>query len=111
MFTSAVTVFADALDEDFTNQNGVESVTKLVIRHTMMKYSQILFNGPTKTVCTNEKRLLIYIQTIREGYREGKVNDIKFIWSELNISDVPIGPEAQSIMDVLASTTSSHPID
>ena len=77
----------------------------------MFKDSKSLFDTITKHSQISEKRLLVDMATIRDGYRRKERKNIGFIKTNYNIADtLTKGSENETLDELLYTGILQHPV-
>lgn len=82
-----VYAFADAFDYAFTLKHDLEEILQSQVPLQILTDSKSLFDIITKSSTTTERRLMIDIKSVREGYENFDISDVGFIRSEHNPAD------------------------
>jgi hypothetical protein len=79
--------FAEGFDQGFTIKNDLHELLGIYVPLTILTDSKTLFDVITKASYTREKRILIDLSCVREGYRRFDIDDIGLIASAENLAD------------------------
>ena len=104
--------FADAFDYAYTMKHDLENITGRTVPLKMFTDSKSLFDIITKSFSTTERRIMIDVQAVRNGYDKREISDIGFIRPHSNPADAftKVGPCA--ILDqILASREIKHNVE
>lgn len=86
-FPSKEIACIDAFDMANTVKRDMKTILKTRVPLSMVTDSPSLFNVLTKPYCTTEKRLMIYLQTVKDSYKSFEASNFALIKSEFNTSD------------------------
>jgi hypothetical protein len=95
--------FAEGFDQGYTLKNDLQELSGRNFPLTILTDSKTIFDV-IKASYTREKRILIDLASVREGYRRFDINDIGLISSEENLSD---GLTKETSMDKLREAVST----
>ena len=79
--------FAEGFDQGYALKCNLKELLGTNVPLTLMTDSKTLFDVITKASYTREKRILIDLASVREGYRRFDIDDIGLIASEENLAD------------------------
>ena len=98
--------FADAFDMAFAIKYDPSKMMKSHVPITALTDSLSLFDVITKATLPTEKRLMVDLQTVKELYKKGKLDNIWFIRSEFNPADALTKHKKDSFLETII-----HPIE
>jgi hypothetical protein len=96
--------FAKGFDQGYVLKNYLQELSGRNVPLTILTDSKTLFDVITKASYTREKRILIDLASVREGYRRFYIDDIGLISSEENLAD---GLTKETNMDKLREAVST----
>lgn len=78
---------SDACDASIVLTHDMKKIAVQSTKIKILTDRETLFNAIIFNASTTERRLMIDIETEREGYKEGTSNDVIWIRSEYNLVD------------------------
>jgi hypothetical protein len=96
--------FAEEFDQGYTLKHDLQELLGRNLPLTIFTDSKTLLDVITKASYTREKRILIDLASVREGYRRFDIDDIGLISSEENLAD---GLTKETNMDKLREAVST----
>lgn len=103
---------ADAFDKGFTIKTDLERMLNKRIPLSMFTDSKSLFDIITKCSSTTEKRLMIDIRSVQEGYETQEISDMGLVRSEFNPADCLTKVAHNQVMESIMNLNYlQHPVE